>query len=52
MLSRQSKNYSHHALQVQRVLKILVVERSLQQEHVALLWDLTEKVHARATSLF
>lgn len=35
-----------HLTQVQRVLKILVIEGSLQQEHVALLWDLTEKVSA------
>ena len=32
------------ALQVQKVLRYLVVENSLQQEHIALLWDLTEKV--------
>ena len=30
--------------QVQKVLRYLVVEDGLQQEHIALLWDLTEKV--------
>lgn len=39
-----------HVTQVQRVLKILVIEGSLQQEHVALLWDLTEKVNAAMPS--
>ena len=31
-------------IQVQKVLRYLVVEDGLQQEHIALLWDLTEKV--------
>ncbi len=30
--------------QVQKVLRYLVVEDGLQQEHIALLWELTEKV--------
>lgn len=29
---------------MQKVLRYLVVEDGLQQEHIALLWDLTEKV--------
>lgn len=31
-------------LQVQKVLRNLVLEGCLEQEHIALLWDLTEKV--------
>lgn len=31
-------------MQVQKVLKNLVLEGCLEQEHIALLWDLTEKV--------
>ena len=30
--------------QVQKVLRNLVLEGCLEQEHIALLWDLTEKV--------
>lgn len=47
-MSRQS----YVVLQVQKVLRYLVVEDSLQQEHIALLWDLTEKVTPAAHQIY